>query len=106
MAAQQTAELILEIAGKYAQVLRQNMRLARLYVYGSHATGEHDDDSDIDIAVVADCFSGDLIEDTFRLMKLRREVDIRIEPHPFLPSEFTEENPVAREVMRTGIRVV
>ncbi|MGE5577304.1 MAG: hypothetical protein ACM3TT_08965 [Syntrophothermus sp.] len=63
-------------------------------------------DSDIDIAVVADGFTGDIIEDTFTLMKLRRQVDIRIKPHPFLPSEFREENPVAREVMRTGIRIV
>ena len=36
----------------------------------------------------------------------RRHQDLRIEPHPFLPSEFTEENPMAREVMRTGIRIV
>ncbi|MGE5483395.1 MAG: nucleotidyltransferase domain-containing protein [Ignavibacteriales bacterium] len=106
MAAQQTQNLICEIAGKYAEVLRSKIRLSRLYVYGSYATGEHDADSDIDIAVVADGLTGDVIEDTFTLMKLRREVDMRIEPHPFLTSEFTEKNPLAREVMRAGIRIV
>ncbi|MGE5577307.1 MAG: nucleotidyltransferase domain-containing protein [Syntrophothermus sp.] len=106
MAAQQTQKLIYEIAGKYAEVLRRKIRLSRLYVYGSYSTGDHDDDSDIDIAVVADGLTGDVIEDTFTLMKLRREVDMRIEPHPFLTSEFTEKNPLAREVMRTGMRIV
>ncbi len=47
-----------------------------------------------------------LIEDTFALMRLRREVDLRIEPHPFLISDFTENNPVAREIMETGIRIL
>ena len=68
--------------------------------------GKYDNDSDIDIAVVTNSFSGDIVEDTFTLMKLRRQVDTRIEPHPFLPSEFTEKNPMAREIMQTGIRIV
>ena len=50
--------------------------------------------------------SGDIFEDTFILLKYRRMVDNRIEPHPFLTSEFTLNNPMAREVMETGIRIV
>jgi len=37
---------------------------------------------------------------------LRREVDTRIEPHPFLTSDFTENSPIAREIMETGIRIL
>lgn len=37
---------------------------------------------------------------------LRREVDTRIEPHPFLTSDFTENSPIAREIMETGIRTL
>ena len=47
------------------------------------AKGTHSPESDIDIAVVADNFSGDPIEDAMLLMKLRRKIDYRIEPHPF-----------------------
>jgi len=47
-----------------------------------------------------------MIEDTFALMRLRREIDTRIEPHPFPTSDFTEDNPIAREIMETGIRVL
>jgi hypothetical protein len=56
--------------------------------------------------VVSGGFSGDVIGDTFKLMKLRRLVDNRIEPHPFLTKEFTDDNPLAREVMRTGIQLI
>ena len=106
MAAQHAQEVTREIARRYADELRKEFNLLGLYVYGSHVKGTPREDSDIDIAVITDAFSGDTVEDTWRLMKLRRAVDMRIEPHPFLPSEFNDKNPLAREVMRTGIRIV
>ncbi len=106
MATQQSPEMIRDIARRYADVLQREFNLLGLYVYGSYVKGTQRSDSDIDIAVVADIFTGDVIEDTLQLMKLRRGVDTRIEPHPFLPSDFTHSNPMALEVMRTGIRIV
>ena len=40
---------------------------------------------------MADGFSGDLVEDTFKLMKIRRNVDKRIEPHPFCVEDFNDD---------------
>lgn len=56
--------------------------------------------------MVADGFSGDLVEDTYKLMKIRRSVDNRIEPHPFSVEDFNDKDPIAKEVIRTGIRIV
>jgi predicted nucleotidyltransferase len=95
-----------EIALRYACLLKEHIGLHSLYVYGSYASGKFTADSDIDIAVVADGFSGDLVEDIFKLMKIRRNVDNRIEPHPFSIEEFNEDDPMAKEVIRTGIRIV
>lgn len=66
-----------DIALQYAGLLKEHIGLHSLYVYGSYASGTFTDDSDI--AVVADGFSGDLVEDTFKLMKIRRNMDNRIE---------------------------
>ena len=99
-------EDIKEVALKYADVLKKNYKLSSLYIYGSYAKENYTADSDIDIAVVAENFTGDLIEDTFQLMRLRRKVDYRIEPHPFMSNLFNEDNPEAREVIKTGIRVI
>jgi len=80
--------------------------LRQMFLFGSTAAGLAGEDSDIDIAVIADDFSGDTIEDTFRLMKSRRRIDLRIEPHAFLTSEFHNGNPFAVEIMKTGIRIM
>ncbi|MBU0701952.1 hypothetical protein KKE26_11810 [bacterium] len=42
----------------------------------------------------------------FLLMKIARDIDVDIEPHPYLENEFKEDNPLALEVMKTGKRVV
>ena len=94
------------IAQRYANAVEKDYILRQMFLFGSTAAGTAGEDSDIDIAVVADDFSGDAIEDTFRLMKTRRKIDLRIEPHAFLPSDFHAGNPLAAEIMRTGIRIV
>ena len=94
------------IALQYANALKKDFLLRQMFLFGSTAAGTVGEDSDIDIAVVADNFSGDAVDDTFRLMKSRRKIDLRIEPHAFLPSDFHEENPFAAEIMRSGIRIV
>ena len=106
MATVHSRKSITDIATKYADLLKEHINLHSLYVYGSHVNGTYREDSDIDIAVVADGFTGDLVDDTFKLMKIRRGVDIRIEPHPFIVEEFDENNLMAKEVMETGIRIV
>jgi uncharacterized protein len=91
---------------KYVEYLKKEYNIKGIYLYGSHAKGNNTEDSDIDIAVISEDFTGDIIEDTFRLMKLRRKVDYRIEPHPFAVDEFNEDNPNAKEIMQTGIKIV
>ncbi len=48
----------------------------------------------------------DIIEDTLLLMKIRRKVDYRLEPRPFNTSDFNSSNPLAKEIINTGIKVV
>jgi len=96
---------IIDIAMKYADQLKGHIRLDSLYVYGSYATGNFNEDSDIDIAVVTDGISGDIMEDTFQLMKIRRDVDNRIHPHPFSIEDFNADDPMVREIINTGIRI-
>jgi hypothetical protein len=54
---------------------------------------------------VAKDFSGIRINDRLSLMKLRYDVDLRIEPHPFLPQDF-KDDPFAFEIRKTGIRLI
>ena len=106
MAKKSIKKISLEIAEKYLSILRKNkIKLMKVYLFGSFAKGISRKDSDIDIAIVSDNFTGDWINDRLILMRLRREVDLSIEPHPFLPEEFDKTNPFVNEIIRTGIRI-
>lgn len=97
---------IRSIITRYGNMVKAEMDVKQVYLYGSYARGCHSPDSDIDVAVVGDDFSGDPVDDTLRLMRIRRSIDYRIEPRPFKTSEFIATNPLAREIMSTGIRVM
>jgi hypothetical protein len=36
---------------------------------------------------------------------MKSNIDNRIEPHPFLPTDFTRDNPFAKEILETGVRI-
>ena len=40
-----------------------------------------------------------------QLMRLRRDIDLRIEPHPILEVDFNIQNPFAYEIEKTGIEL-
>lgn len=41
-----------------------------------------------------------------QLMRLRRKVDLRIEPHPICIKDFNNLNPFAFEIQRTGVEIL
>jgi predicted nucleotidyltransferase len=75
MASIDDREKIVEIVKAFGNLIKEKIRVRHLYLYGSYAKGTHSPESDIDVAVVADNFSGDPIEDTMLLMKLRRKIE-------------------------------
>ena len=106
-AASKYIKMIKPVLALYSKVLEdRRIKLEALYVFGSFAKGTPHLDSDIDVAVVSESLSGDPIDDFVLLAGFRRGIDERIEPHPFRPEDFTEDNPEAAEIMRTGIRIL
>lgn len=100
-------ESVRRIVQQYADTLKSNnILLEEVFLFGSYAHGRPKRDSDIDVAIVSGSLSGDRYDDRCQLMHLRWDVDLRIEPHPFRPEDFTEDNPEAAEIMRTGIRIL
>jgi len=77
----------------------------RAYLFGSHVKGNQTDDSDIDVAVVIDNVA-DIFDIQMQLLQIRRKVDLRIEPHPIREQDFSPLNPLADEIIRSGIKLV
>ena len=79
---------------EYIHSIRHKYNIKQALLFGSFAKGNYHEDSDIDIAIVIKNVS-DIIDTQIELMKLRRKIDLRIEPHPF--KERSEERRVGKE---------
>ncbi|MEW5950163.1 MAG: nucleotidyltransferase domain-containing protein [Thermodesulfobacteriota bacterium] len=107
MAKRKDKKLIYESIERYVEELRKrDIDILAAYLFGSYAKGRATEWSDIDVALLTRQFIGDSFDFKFLLMKIAREIDFNIEPHPYLVDEFNEDNPLAAEVIRTGERVV
>lgn len=102
MAVRSTEE-IKEIVKRYYHILlKEGYPVEKILLFGSFAQKKQSENCDIDLAIVLRRFSKDKFNTRLELMKLTREFEDVIEPHPFLSSEFDESDPFVSEILRTG----
>jgi len=89
----------------YSMLLSAGLPVEKIFLFGSYTRREQKKFSDIDIAVVLRKFYKDRFNTRLELMKYAREFEDVIEPHPFLSSEFDEEDPFIFEIMESGIEI-
>ncbi len=94
----------IDIARQYISFLQDKYDIQSAILFGSYAKGTHHEDSDIDIAIVLKQVN-DIIDTQIALMKLRRQIDLRIEPHPFNDQDFNRMNPVVNEILKHGVDI-
>lgn len=66
---------------RYAETVRKELSPSAVILFGSYINGTPNEDSDIDVGVVFDGFSGNWLETSAHLWRLRREISLDIEPH-------------------------
>ena len=96
---------VIDTAKRYIRKIPESMELKKAYLFGSYAKGNAHNDSDIDIAIVIGKMD-DFFSIQMDLMRLRRTVDLRIEPHPIWEGDFNIQNPFAFEIQNTGIELM
>lgn len=96
----------IEIVNKYILLLKKKkFKLKNAYLFGSYANGRNHIDSDIDVALIISDFR-DKIDLQSLLIRLTKDFDYIIEPHPFKEQDFNNDNPFASEIMKTGIKLL
>ncbi|WP_375417131.1 nucleotidyltransferase family protein [uncultured Hymenobacter sp.] len=100
-----TQQAALARVHQFLEEVRQlGVPLKQAILFGSFARGEQHEYSDIDLALVADGFTGAAFMDIKPFIRsVVKHVDI--EPHTFSPVQFTDWNPFVQEIKRTGIVV-
>jgi len=91
---------VMSMSRRYASEVERYLHPQAVVLFGSHAKGTAHADSDIDIAVILNGFTGDYLETSKQLYRLRRNISADIEP-VLLDSSHDESGFVA-EVFRTG----
>lgn len=92
---------------RYIQTLLDNrIAIWRLYLFGSRAKGTAQAASDIDLAVFLDRDDIESFDEDVILMRLTRNVDLRIEPHSFSRKDFENPDPFVQEILATGQRLL
>ncbi len=80
--------------------------LVSVYVFGSHAKGDTNKDSDIDLALIFKQLDDSKRFDIqVQLMLLASQIDTRIEPHPISQDDFYSGNPFVVEIKKTGFEI-
>ena len=78
------ADSPVEVIKRYIEELEKNqIHISEAIIFGSYAKGIAKPESDIDVALISDAFTGDRLEDRRKIVPFRRKIDSRIEPIPF-----------------------
>jgi uncharacterized protein len=96
---------IIETVKHYLILIPDDFGVKKACLFGSWAKGNEKEDSDIDVAIVL-AKMPDFFATQKQLMRLRRKVDLRIEPHPISDKDFNNLNPFAFEIQKTGIEIL
>jgi len=98
---------VMRIAKKYAKEVMKDYEVETILLFGSYAKGTNHEDSDIDIAVVTNVEENKVWDEELKLVKLRRNIDVRIEPHLIELEDYKNvSNPFVKEIIDTGIKVI
>lgn len=99
-----TKENIDSIIHSFLDSIKNEIRIDKVYLFGSYAKGTSSKYSDIDLAIVSRDFEGVRFFDRKRLIKYIVKVNTDIQLHPFKLEDFTTDDPFVEEIIRTGIQ--
>ena len=100
-----------EILSLYKKIFNKII-IDGIYLFGSYAKGNADSGSDIDVAILSNEFEGIRFYDSVKISKILIHETYptfefaEFEIHPFKTDLFNEEDPLAEEIIRTGIKIV
>ena len=91
---------VINTVTRYADIVTRELSPAAIVLYGSYAKGNANDDSDIDVAVIYNGFTGDWLKTASLLWRLRRGVSFDIEP--VLLDSQQDKSGFVRNIYKTG----
>ena len=100
-------DIVINKAKSFIDLLQKNgIDVSEAYLFGSVTKGVTDENSDIDVAIVSRNFGGLPYYDIKKISRYRREVDLRLEIHPFSLNDIEDSPPLFFvKIKKEGIRL-
>ncbi len=97
----------IKIAGQFVvDVVQSGIKIKKAYLYGSYAKNQQRNWSDIDIALVADNFSGVSFIDMLAFKKvITKEKYIPVQLKTYSTRDFKPDLFASEEILKTGIEI-
>ncbi len=99
---------IRDIIQRFINVLgAKGLRIEKVVLYGSYASGKNQFASDLDLAVVSPDFGKDRFEEGKLLHQIAWRIDPRIEPIPISSSSYENDTwiPLIYEIRTKGVEI-
>ena len=104
MLTQKTA--IERVKGFALEIKRSGVHLTKVILYGSYASGKPHRWSDIDVALVADEFTGNGFDDSAYFARINNKKPyLLIDAKTFPADYFKKGDPFIEEIERTGVEI-
>jgi len=103
-----TQDAAINIVRNYTRnIQNEGITLRSAILFGSYAKGTQHEWSDIDVALVADEFTGWVYDDHVKFKSLLvKKPYIRIETKTYPTKYFLEGDPFIEEISKTGIKII
>jgi len=93
-------ETVINTVERYAQAVAKEFAPSAIVLFGSYVNGKPTENSDIDVGVIFNGFTGDWRQTAARLWRLRREISFDIEPH--LLDSTNDKSGFVKFVLKSG----
>ncbi|GHV95516.1 hypothetical protein AGMMS50293_18360 [Spirochaetia bacterium] len=100
-------EEIKYLVKNYANDVRRNFPVQKVFLYGSYAKGTATELSDVDVCFFMESFNGKTKTDIIiKLIEIGGKYKgVFFEPNAFPASSLYNDNPFVKEILRTGVEV-
>lgn len=93
-----------EVSTYIKLIKKDKIPIKRVIVFGSQVKKKAHKWSDIDVCIISTKFQ-DSFEALHYLLKKSYQIKTIIEPHPYHPKDFVNEDPLVWEIKKTGITI-
>ena len=97
---------VIDIVNKYVEIIKNDVKIEKVILYGSYAKGNYNEKSDIDLALIISGYnSNDFINMGTFLLDKSFVLKADLQPFPFSIEEYNNPKGIMEEVLNTGIEL-